>query len=187
MIDHLGPVRRLLKKAPISQAPDPWRLVSRIGIGGLTSVGFEPATENLLVISGSGQSLIDCSTGQRLYRNREHDGYGPGLLEARRLDVSEADPIRMAGLEGGGMPTLTSDGWTVQSIPLNWPETFHILQPPQASIFFNAGHFAPHNKDGTFYLLEKGAEETRAFGFSWTGQSLIWACSSDLMIWSRSP
>ncbi|MEX3016770.1 hypothetical protein [Gymnodinialimonas hymeniacidonis] len=187
MADHLNPVRRALRKSAISAPPDPWREVARLAVGGLTGVGFERENETLLVTSANGQSVIDCTNGERLYRNRDDDGLGHGFLQAQRLDRPQDAPISTSGIEGGGLPCLTTDGWTCRSIPLDWPETFHILEPPGASIYFSKSLFAGSNKDATFFLMAKAADETRAFGFSWTGQTLIWACSSDLFIWSRAP
>ena len=186
MADALEPIRKALKDAKLTREALPWRLVSERAVGGLIAVGFERNNENLLVVSPNGQSVIDCTSGEVVYRNREENGYDIENLQGRRLDNPSSPPFSMSGLDGGKLRAGTSDGWGVQEIAIEWPKTHCFLEPPNASIFFSkTSSYDPFDRDSTFFLLSKDISETRAFGFSWTGKTLIWADSSDLRIWHR--
>lgn len=186
MKDSLDPIRKaLLEAEPVRDVPS-WRFVTQRAIGGLWAVGFERKSETLLAVSSQGQGVIDCTTGELISRNREENGYNLHKLQATRLDTLKSDPIDMCGIDGGGLRSSTVDGWTVDSFPIEWPETHYILQPPGASIYFHQKDWRDHKKDASFYLLERSSAERRAFGFSWTGKTLIWADGSDLYIWNRS-
>lgn len=186
MKDSFDPIRQALESAEPAQDMPPWRLVAHRAIGGLWAVGFERQSEMMLVVSSSGQSVIDGTTGEVLYRNREEDGYNLHRLQASRLDNPKTAPIHMSGLDGGSLRSSTVDGWTVDQLPINWPETYSILQPPGASIYFLKKEWRKVKRDASFYVLQNEATEIRAFGFSWTGKTLVWADSSDLYIWSRA-
>ena len=120
---------------PINDKPLGWKLVSTFAVGGLYAVGFEQNTENLLVVSANGQSLIDKNTGHRLYRNREQNGYNHKTLEAIRLDKPKQPAIRMSGMDGGGLRTATDDGWMLQIVYKNWPRCRLVLQEPNTSLW----------------------------------------------------
>ena len=164
---------------------DPWRLTVHAAVGGACAVGFDKKTEDLLVVSSNGQSVFECTSGERIYRNRESDGYDPMLLEGHRLDEHTASPFTMSGSDGGGLLKATFDGWTVDTFQLDWPHTFCILQPPGASIYFLDDKPYSPKKDGTFHLVQSQFGEPVAFGFSWSGKSLVWCDRSDLYVWTR--
>lgn len=164
---------------------DPWRLTVQAAVGGACAVGFDRKSEELLVVSSNGQSVFECTSGERIYRNREGDGYDPMLLEGHRLDEPTASPFAMSGSDGGGLLKVTSDGWTVDTIQLKWPHTFCILQPPGTSIYFLHDKPNAPKKDGTYHLVQSQLGEPVAFGFSWSGKSLVWCDKSDLYVWTR--
>lgn len=174
-----------LNAAKKVENPSPWRLTARRSIGGLRMIGFEPDTEELLIIGNHGSTVIDCSSGAIIARNREQDGYDPRRLQATRPDRDDSNTITMSGLDGGGLIQGTADNWTARTILNGSGTPFYLIEPPGASITFLHSSFDGHSKDSTFHLIESGNHAFRAFGFSWTGNSLVWACSSDIAIWSR--
>lgn len=184
--DGLGPVRAALEGADVVTEIPPWQHITTIAVGGLTAVGFERGSETLLVTSVSGQSVMDATTGTRLFRNRADDGYDVHALKAARLDHPAIERIDMAGLHGGALRRETRDGWSVDMFDLAWPQTSCVLHPPKASIYFLKPGWAHGIKDATFHLLAREPEDIRAFGFSWTGRSLVLATPSTLKIWARS-
>ncbi|MGU3400926.1 hypothetical protein ACLBWS_14490 [Brucellaceae bacterium D45D] len=174
----------LSEAVPIEDAA-PWRLVIHTAVGGAFAAGFEKGRETLLVVSSNGQRIWDCLSGQRTYRNRDDNGYDWEALEAIRLDGAGHIRVPMAGTDGGGLHRSTSDGWSVETIPLGWPTTFSILQPPSASIFFLDAMWQGAGKDASYHLVMKSLGMPVVFGFSPSGNTLVWMDSSDLRVWSR--
>ncbi|MCW1950629.1 MAG: hypothetical protein KIH44_004585 [Octadecabacter sp.] len=158
----------------------PWTQVAVLGIGGLTALGFDRASEMMLVTSVNGQSVIDGFTGEILYRNREADGLDTSALKGTRLDHPADERFDMSGLYGGGLRCVTDDGWYVERLGPNC-----VLHPAGASVHFLGAKWADHNKDATFYLLDRSGEDIRALGFSWTGRTLVCATPSTLSVWNR--
>ena len=174
------PITHALADAPVVQTAGPWKPVVTMAVGGLSAVGFDRASDTLLVCSANGQSVIDTASGDVLYRNRDANGLDVSTLKGTRLDHPADERFDMAGLFGGGLRTVTDDGWSVAHL-----QGHAILHPPGASIFFAAPKWQDHNKNGTFYLLDRSREDIRAFGFSWTSHSLVLATPSTLMLWHR--
>ena len=87
--------------------------------------------------------------------------------------------VRMSGLFGGGLPVSTEDGWSLESVTLNWPEQMIILLPPNSFLY---GSLSRHKDDMT-----KVAEDScvMAYGFSFTGQAFIVATTSEINIFNR--
>jgi hypothetical protein len=176
---HLITLVEKIKRAPLTGLPPPWRQIKTIAIGGLEAVGFEEGSERLLVVSSSGQGLFDCPTGERLSRNVEQDGYEPYLLLAHVVGQERGPAIRMAGLHGGALPTVTRDGWQAEALSLDWPAKTLLVTEPGSWLYGRR-----YGKRDEFFKLAKESE-LRAFGFSWTGLSLIIATSSDVTVYSR--
>ncbi|WP_377507391.1 hypothetical protein [Octadecabacter sp. R77987] len=183
LADGLDPVRDALLAAQIVDTADIWHPVATLAVGGLVAVGFDRKSEEMLVVSAHGQSVFDCRNGAIRYQDEHADGYDAPPLKAARLDHPAAERFDMAGRDGGGLRSVTRDGWRVARINLCWPETYCILQPPKASIHALAR--VQQDQDTTFYLMAKERTDIRAFGFSWTGESLVLATASDLHIWTR--
>ncbi len=175
---HLRPtvkrVRSLLEGSP----PPPWTLVCNVAVGGLKSVGFAPHSELLLVASHSGRGLFDCSTGSRVARDPDN-AYedSPHTLEAAGIGPLEGRAIKMAGLEGGGLPLTSPQGWLMESLVLDWPETTLLLVEPGSDLYGDM-----YGKPAVMHKIFVGLE-LRAWGFSSTGHSLVVATSSDLTIY----
>lgn len=177
--EALWPVADAIATRPVGTPPDPWRLIGNVAVGGLVAVGFASSSERLLIVGSSGQTIVDCTTGHRLFRDRERDGYCAETLSARGLDQSSSEEIRMCGLHGGALRSVTTDGWSACALAIEWPRQFFILNHPGSDVFMTKLGRAPE-----FSVLSSDYE-ARAFGFSWTGRTLILADGSGITIWGR--
>ena len=179
-MDHFEPVRRRIRAAPVTEPPQPWVRLANHAVGGLTEVGFAEDTDSLLVVSSQGRGVIDCLTGQRVARDRaepEDSWYDERRLRAAGIGPLEGRSIRLAGLHGGGLPNGGRDGWSVASIPLEWPDEHLLLVEPWRWIY-----------DASARITKLAVErEVRAFGFSDTGSSLIIAIGSGVQVYGWRP
>lgn len=176
MADHLEAIRRKLATLDIQDAPRPWHRKTIAAVGGLTDVGFGRDQELLLVVSSSGRAVFDCNTGERVARDRSEpsdDWYDPAHLEAYGIGPLGGVLVRLSGLNGGGLSCRGIKGWSVDSVVLRWPQQSLLFVEPFKWIFDTAAQI-------TLLGLES---ETRAFGFSDTGRSLVLATSSEVTIW----
>ncbi|RZQ62188.1 hypothetical protein EWH70_20685 [Amycolatopsis suaedae] len=156
--------------------PPPWRPVESgvLHIGGVLGIGFAPHPESgaelLLVASTAGRGLFD-ATGTRLARDRDEDaGYphGPDLA-CDGIGPLAGTRVRMAGLYGGGLHTLTDDRWRVDVIAPAWPDERVVL-----------------SRDGDRWVVfDADVTELRTAGFSPSGRTLVAATSSDVTLWTR--
>jgi len=178
--EHLNPLKEKLLKLKVGSLPDPWRLKSSISVGGLESVGFDRNSDNLLIVSSQGRGVIDCCTGKKIARDYEDYFEGEEYLEAQGIGVLSGKIIRMAGLYGGGLPVCTEDGWTLESITLNWPEEMILLVEPDSDLY---GSIC--NRPDNFSLIERDAS-IRAYGFSYTNKSFVIATTDDVAVYSRA-
>ncbi|MGK3998568.1 hypothetical protein [Sorangium sp. So ce1024] len=184
--DHLVPVIRRVRAAPVQDPPAPWQRRAAYAVGGLTDVGFGRGSDLLLVISHSGRGVFDCLAGARVARDAsvpeagEDEWQDTSELEAEGIGPLAGQTVRTAGLFGGALAHSTRDGWTVERIALDWPEESLLLVPPGAFIY--------ETRPGRSAEFTKVAVQIapRAWGFSPTGKSLILATSSDVTIFSRT-
>jgi len=179
--EFLEKVVQKIFSMPINSEPAGWNYVNCFAVAGLYAIGFD-SSENLVVVSSSGQSIVDTSTGERLYRNRDQSGYNEKKLEAVPLDKPNRPPVRMTGLGGGGLRTLTDDGWKLSIVHKGWPRGRLILQEPNSSLFGNKFK----DRDycfGSHVLADK--LEFRVFGFSETGSVLVWSDEVDVRIYRK--
>lgn len=163
-----------------------WKRSCEIAVGGLIAVGFyesadKPHLDKLIAIGSQGQTIIDCLSGEIVYRNREQDGYDPATLSAYDLSGQGTVPIRMSGIDGGGLKRCTQDGWSVEAIPIEWPIFYYILQYPETSIY--SDHVL--GRVSEFELIDYDYQQT-AWGFSNSGNTLLLTSSSDIILWSRT-
>jgi hypothetical protein len=173
--DHLEPLRKRVLAANARPAPPPWRMLPQVAVGGLAAVGFDESGNYFLVVSSSGRGLFDCKTGERVARDNSPVD---AVLNARRLECQGIGPvshenIRVAGIDGGGLPTAGHDGWSIECLPLNWPDVHVLLLGPGQSIYSTTSEF-------TKLVVER---EVRAAGFSPVGNVLAVATSSDFTLW----
>lgn len=175
MIDQTDGVRRRIRECPVTKPAAPWTLVATIAVGGLTEVGFAEESDVLLVVSHSGRGLFDCRTGSRIARDTTerdviwHDD--PRLL-AQGIGPLEGKWIRICGLAGGGLPQLADNGYWTEAFALDWPETHLLLGGPWGSLYDDKTRF-------TKLAIET---DVRAFGFSNSGDTLVLATSSYLLL-----
>lgn len=188
------PIRRALSDAALAADIGPWRSVVMPMVGGITALGFDRTSEDMLVTSITGQSVMCGVMGEVLYRNREQDGLDVAALKGTRLDQPATERFDMAGLFGGALRTQTNDGWSVERImsgSANLRDALHsdvvncVLHPQGASIHFLGPQWDDYTKDRRFNLLAREREDIRVFGFSWTGRTLVIATSCDIKVWSR--
>lgn len=164
-MDHLEPLRRRIRTAPIADPPRPWKRIAVHGVGGLTEVGFADDSDYLLVVSCEGRGVIDCRSGERLARDRaepDDSWHDERRLRGQGIGPLEGHIIRLAGLHGGGLLNRGRDGWAVEALSLDWPDVSLLLVEPWRSIYEDSARF-------TKLAVER---EVRAFGFSETGASL---------------
>ena len=175
LMDRIERTRRRLEALPVTEPPAPWRRTLAVGVGGLTEIGFGEAPDRdlLLVVSSMGRGVFDCVTGERVARDRaEPDDawYDETCLRAAGLGPLEGATIRLAGLHGGGLPSTSGMGWGAWAEYLNWPVCDLLLTRDWDWIW-----------DESAQVTKVGQEsEFRAFGFSYTGRTLVIATSSDV-------
>ncbi len=179
--DHRTRLLRRLRSLETAEPPPLWQHLTTAAVGGLVAVGFEDDSSALLVVSWSGRSLFDVSTGERLARDRDDDvakWTSADYVAAQGIGPLEGVPVVVAGLWGGGLQRVTADDWSVSVVAPDWPDERVILQPPGCGIL-SEGH-----SDGCVQIAQP-SNEVRACGFSRDGTTLVLATTSDLSIWSR--
>lgn len=178
-MEHLESLRKRIREAEVQAPPSPWGITGCNAVGGLTEVGFADDSDLLLVVSWQGRAIFDCRTGSRLARDRaEPDDYWYDGRRQRAKGIGQLGDmnIRLTGLHGGGLSNCGRDGWSIESMAIDWPAESLVLVSPWQSIYDNETSF-------TKLAVET---ELRAFGFSDTGESLVIATSSDVTMISWS-
>jgi hypothetical protein len=176
--DEYEHLRQAYRRKEAQDAPAPWRRIP-LYVNGLVAVGFGPGTDLLLCYSHSGFGVVDCATGRviaREYENRElpddpHPVWAPGIGPLAGLRVP------LAGLWGGGLRSMTLDGWVIHRVTPDWPLECAVLCPP--------GHGEPEDEASATMLLKDLDPAIRAFGFSDSGRTLVVA-NTELFLWSRA-
>ncbi|MFD8911073.1 hypothetical protein [Streptomyces sp. NPDC059575] len=177
-------LRERLLAAPVVPAPAPWRPVldRRTPIGGLLGIGFavHPGSgrDLVMVVSHDGHGLFDAVTGEKIARDREPDTPDDDLTHPGLGPVA-GQPVRIAGLFGGGLHSGSGDGWTVTAVSPDWPHDRVILS--------TAGGLHQGEPGTTWWhILHSTYAELRAVGFSPSGRTLAVATSADLTLWTRA-
>lgn len=179
---HLASTVKRIQESPISDPPSPWFAAGSFAVGGLTDVGFARDTDLLLVVSSAGRGVFDCVNGARVARD-DADGQWQDTiaLEADGIGPLANERVRTAGVYGGGLCKITRDGWTAEDLVLDWPaHTLLLVQP--GSWVLGDGFGKPAHC--TKVAVES---ELRAWGFSPTGRSLVFASSDTLTCWRKEP
>jgi hypothetical protein len=179
-MNHASQLRKRLSEMPLREPPPPWKIVGCIAVGGLMEVGFAEGTDLLLVISSTGRGVFDCRTGEKVAR--DYDGLENGWHDPIRLTALGIGPlagktVRVAGLCGGGLPLMTTDGWGIQVVFPKWPDAIVILEPRGSSVFVE------RMANNCVKLAD--LDTPRAWGFSDSGKSLALAESHTLTLFSR--
>jgi hypothetical protein len=176
---HLDPLRKELRALGVADPPKPWSKVCTVAVGGLRSVGFDRNSELFLVVSSAGRGVIDGRSGSKVARDNAEYYERELLLEAEGIGPLEGSTLRVAGVLGGGLPTVTADGWSVEVVSLEWPAVEILLLEPLASLYDSL-----QGKKSRFHKLSSESE-LRACGFSYSGRTLVVATSSDVTIYGR--
>ncbi|PVZ87938.1 hypothetical protein C9426_10085 [Serratia sp. S1B] len=168
----------LLNRVEKRESPLGWKVSASIAIGGLTEVGFSKVTHQLLVISSSGRSVIDCATGEKLARDYEEygDWYDSLSLTCQGIGPLEGELVTIAGMCGGGLPTNNRYGESLQRAATEWPVEDIFFCPPGKSALIEG------YQEGCCRFI---SDHIRCVGFSWHGEFIISATSSDITIWQR--
>lgn len=185
-------MRERLLAAPVVPAPEPWRPVFEyeygVPVGGLLGIGFathpDSGHELVMVVSGDGHGLFDAVTGEKVARDRdpdpdEHTPDASTDLSCPGLGPIAGGRVRIAGLFGGGLHTVTADGWILEVVAPAWPN-HRVLVSRDGGL----PHSGPH-REGWWHIFHAGYSEFRAAGFSPSGQTIAVATSSDLSLWTR--
>ncbi|MDC8757696.1 hypothetical protein [Janthinobacterium fluminis] len=169
----------LLSKLPASESPVGWEVSGRFAVGGLTEIGFAKNAELLLVISSSGRGVIDCAQGKKIFRDDEPDGdwYKPLELICEGIGPLEAEVIQIAGLNGGGLPMSNRFAESLEIVSPEWPKSNLIFCAPYKSALIE-GHQGGCVNIASDYL--------RAYGFSWSGNTFVYATGSDITTFRRT-
>jgi len=176
---HLDSLRATIRQCQPSLPPSPWEIAGEFTVASLFDVGFDRDSELLLVSSSSGLGLFDCETGQKIARHTSERPLTDRFLECKGIGALEGKTLQMAGILGGGLPSIAPDDWAVETVSLQWPEHHLLLVEPGAWLYG-----ALYDKPSTFHKLAIESE-LRAFGFSYTGRTLVIATSNELVIYRR--
>ena len=172
-----------IRKLPISIPPSPWIRLSLPLVGGLLEVGFSRMSDFLLVISHDGRGVFDCSTGEKVARDRSPLDNAAAWHDHTRLQAQGIGPIfsemvSLSGLWGGGLPKQTQDGWRVEMLTLDWPCQTLILQSPEQESVLDA-------RSALAATIVGRESEVRAYGFSYSGKNFVLATSDSLLLWKK--
>jgi hypothetical protein len=180
-MNYVEGLRQRLRSFPNRGAPPPWKQVGVTAVGGLLAVGFAPRSDLLLAVSQSGRGLFDAQSAKCLARDDSEPGadwLSQVPYAATAIGVLGSATISLAGILGGGLARVTTDGWHLEVVSVDWPNHILFLEPPAASIFIPERSSSCGRIDVT--------ENLRAAGFSPTGNSFVVATSSDLTFYIRA-
>ena len=168
----------MLGNIPNGRCPVGWRLSGSIAIGGLTDIGFSKNSDLLLVLSGHGRGVIDPMVGAVIARDDETDGdwLNRRLLLCDGIGPLADEAIQLAGLNGGGLPRGSGQGDSLEVVSPNWP---------LGDLIFcsNFGSALIERFQST--CLRVASDHIRAYGFSWSGNTFIYATGSDIHVYVR--
>ena len=169
----------LLSNIPASDSPDGWEYVGGIAISGFIGFGFSKLKTNVaLVVTTSGRSLVDCSSGEKIARDYEEAvGIDHSGIFCRGIEELSEEDILISGQNGGGLPLQTCIGESLSTHSPNWP---------QYDLYF-CGALS----SSLYEKFQKGCVKIRtdfieAVGFSWCGDYFAVANNSDFDVWKRA-
>lgn len=168
-----------VESLPVVLPPPPWKEIGDFAIGGLLAIGYASQKDYLLVVSSQGRGLFDGVLGEKLSRDPDISNNWLDEIKLTALGITPiADqPVRVAGIFGGGLPLTTHDGWSIETITSPWTKTNIFLCKPYASLF--------QNIENGFKIAANDICEFRVVGFSETGNSFAVATSCSLTLFSR--
>ena len=161
-----------------------WIHKDTFAIGGLENIGYALKSDTLIVLSSQGEGLFDCKSGTKIARcyndSQWWDRFDQETYSLFGFDFLQTTKIKTHGLYGGDtLPKVTYDHW---KLVISEPKPDD--KPFENYLVRRIYLIAPDESD-TFLVGKDSACELRAFGFSDTGESLVIALSSSLIIYSR--
>ncbi|MFD5242094.1 hypothetical protein [Streptomyces tendae] len=186
----LSPYQRAMRDrllaAPVVPAPEPWRPVAFVPVGGLLGIGFashpRSGRDLVMVVSHDGHGLFDAVTGEKIARDRDPEDSTPDEaadLSCPGLGPIEGGRVHIAGHFGGGLHTLTEDGWKLEVVAPAWPNQRVLLSRDEG-----LPHSGPHG-ERWWHIFHSDYSTFRAAGFSPSGHTIAVSTSSDLSLWTR--
>ena len=162
-----------------------WTYKNTFAIGGLENIGYAPNQDFLIVLSGQGQGIFNCKTGEKIARQYDDlnwwDKFDQTTNSIVGFDVLENVEIKTCGLYGDdNLSKITQDNWT---LIITEPEPD---DKPFEKYLVKRIYLVSPDKKEKIFVGKDGACELRAFGFSETGDTFIIALSCDLTIYSRA-
>ena len=189
---HQQELRERVLAAAVVAPPAPWRrpagAYTYLPVGGLLGVGFgthpDDGRDLLLVVSTDGHGVVDTRDYGKLARDRDPDPDN-ALPAGDDLSVPGLGPlagrrVRIAGLCGGGLHSVTEDGWSVDVAAPDWPSHRVLLST-------NGGRYDGPPGTHWWHIFHAHYSQLRAAGFSPSGRSLVVATSSDITLLIRAP
>jgi len=177
--DEYAKLRETYRRKQQQDAPGPWREIVDLYINGIVAVGFGPGTDLLLCYSHSGFGVVDCASGQVVARDSEDRDLpdDPFPVWATGIGPLAGQRIPLMGLWGGGLRSMTHDGWVIHRATPSWPLECAVLCPPE--------HPELEDAATATMLLKDMDPPIRAIGFSDSGNTLVVA-NTELFVWSRA-
>jgi hypothetical protein len=168
----------LLSTIPFRTCPDGWRPVGAFSIGRLTDIGFSQDSELLLVLSSTGRGVIDPSVGLVVARDDEPDGawLSESKLLCEGIGALSGEVVHLAGLRGSGLPRSSGKGESLELFAPNWP-----VQDLIYCSNFGLALIERHPSS----CVRLASDHVRAFGFSWSGNTFVYATGSDVYLFAR--
>lgn len=170
---------KIINNIPYDLHLSHWQLIGKYAVGGLLEVGFSKKQEMLLVISSQGRGVFNCITGEKIFRDYESDYQNKYEKELSCQGVGPLfdEIITVAGINGGGLPNTNFEGDSLEIIAPNWPIYDMVFCPSYASLYDEKNN---HN-----CRIIASDYSFRAYGFSWSGNSFIYATSDGLTLYRK--
>ena len=141
----------------------PWRLVGTCAVGGLRSLGFQPGSDLILIVSEGGRIVVDGLTAVQVARDPMRYLVGQERGEALGIGPLAGQVVLVAGIFGGALAQATPDGWRLAG-----EGTGLVVVAP----------------DGAGYGLGASVG-TIVAGFSPTGRTLVVADAAEVAVYGR--
>jgi hypothetical protein len=150
-----------------------WVKIANFGVGGLREVGFYQNTNLLLVLSSDGRGLFDCLKGEKIARDyvdyySEKWNSETGLVEG--IGNLSGEMVVCGGFEFPDVLDKETPEGDKVIIVERWDGT----------------HILIKNNYTTHKLIKNPYDTERAYGFSKTGETFVFATSCDLQIWVKT-
>ncbi len=183
MISYQEALISSLRSLQLGSPPAPWRRVASLAIGGFEALGFSEDSVYFLVVSSSGRGVFESETGKCIAREPSNSTGAWYDLEA--LTVEGIGPlsgkfVSVAGIHGGGLPLVSLDGWVVDLLSPDWPNSFVTLSPPDSTPWTQE-----QIRGVTKVAPIGGDDDIKCFGFSDSRRHLIVATSHTVDLFSR--